>query len=221
MGIFNRIFGGRTWALKLGAGLAALLLLLALSQLLPFAGGAKYAPKLQAASGGYVLIFHFGPNKPGEALHDQAQGIIHKWVKDNEIDLEQMSLNGGEDVVDGQYTVSLALIGATLDQAESLAAALKAVPGAPEAQVVEASWYQVEAAQAEKRGELLLYEFDHAFIFTRGTSAEQVEETLRNYLIDTKGKCDLNIDVKLEWTETGTSCNILVSPIEEEGSARP
>ncbi len=217
MGIFTRLLGGRSWPLKIGAGLAALLLLLALSQLLPFAGGAKFAPKLEAASGGYVLVYALGPNEPSQAMHQQGQAIIEQWVKDNGIQPDQLSMNGGQDVVDGQYTVSLALIGASLEQAESLAAALAAIPGVPQPQIVEASWYQIEAAQAEKRGELLLYEFDHAFIFTRGTSAEQVEQTLHDYLVETRGKCDLNIDVRLEWTEKGHSCNVLVSPLEEEG----
>ncbi|MCC7477851.1 hypothetical protein IT575_05275 [bacterium] len=216
MGLFDRILGGRSLPLKLAAGLAALLLLAALSQLLPFAGGTKYAPRLEAASGGYVLIFALGPHEPTREMHEAGQRVIAQWVKDSGIQPDQLSINGGQDVKDGQYTVSLALIGATLEQAQSLASALTSI-GAPEAQIVEASWYQIEAARAEERGELLLYEFDHAFIFTRGTTSEQVEQTLRDYLIETRGKCELDIDVKLEWTEDSHSCNILIAPLEEKG----
>lgn len=218
MGVFTRLFGGRAWPVKAALAAAAIILLLAASQLLPFAGGIRHAPALEAASGGYVLIFNFGPNKPTPEMHEQGHKIINQWVEENHIDLEQMTLNGGQDVVDGQYSVSLALIGATQEQADSLAAAFKAVPGAPAPQVVEASWYQVEAAAAEKRGELLLYEFDHAFIFARGTTAEQVEQTLTDYVVQTKGRCDFRINVHLEWTADGHSCTVnLEGPEAAEG----
>jgi hypothetical protein len=217
---FINVFQGRPWPVRLAAVLGALALLFALSLLLPFAGGLQHAPRVSAYSGGYVLIFDFGTVQPTEEMHAAGMAVVQQWKEANGITPDLgLSISGGEDVVDGHVTFTLGLIGATLEQANDLVERLKAVPGVPVPQVVEAQWYQVEAAEAEKRGEALLYEFDHAFIFSRGTTGEQMEQAMRDYLIETRGTCDFDIEVCVEWTDKGHSINVMVSPLDGKGKA--
>jgi hypothetical protein len=210
MNTIRHFLSAQPWPLRIAAGLAALALLLALSQLLPFAGGPAIAPQVQAYSGGYVLVYEFGAQTLTEETHRRGQEILHQWFEDNGIQPEQLAINGGEDVIDGQYIFSLALIGASKEQAESLAAALSVIENVPQPRIVEASWYQVQAAEAEKRGELLLYEFDHAFVFTRGTSAEQIKQALEEYVIERDGALNYDIKVSIEWSDKGHCCDIVI-----------
>jgi hypothetical protein len=217
---FISFLQARPWPARIAISLAALALLFAASQLLPFAGGKGSAPKVLAYSGGYVLIFDFGQSPPPESIHQQGKEIVEDWIAANKIQPDELDISGGQDIVDGNVTFTLGLIGASLGQAESLVEALKALPGIPSPRVVEAQWYQVEAVEAEKRGEVLLYEFDHAFVFSRGTTGAQMEQAIRDYLIESRGSCDYEIAVDAEWTGRGHSINIEVTALEGQAEAK-
>jgi hypothetical protein len=210
MGVLERMLAGRTWPVRLALGLAALAAVVALSLLLPFARGVDQAPKLQASSGGYVLVYDFGSQQPGADIHREGGAALEAWVKANdpsgsiEVALDQ-------DVRDGQFRLTVSLIGATREQADSLAAALGTISGVPTPQVAEANWYQVDSVEAKKRGELFMYEFEHGFYFPRGTTGEQVEEALYDYVRERDGEVRYNIDVELEWTRAGPIVNIHIT----------
>jgi hypothetical protein len=159
-----------------------------------------------------VILYEFpvgaGPDK---SAHRQGAEIQEQWMAEQAAAGTPVESSFGEDIVDGMVTISVQLFGATAEQAKSLADAFSEIPRIPEPRIVEADYYQVEAHEAKKRGELMLYEFDHAFVFQRGATSEQIEKALRDYLIQRDGKYEGEIEVDIEWTAKGHSCNIEVT----------
>jgi hypothetical protein len=219
----NRIFLGRLWYLKLSA--AAMMLCAVFAAVLLFPRETSLAQE----SPGYVLSYDLGaaatPEQGAELhsslepqvapFHDALKAFLGKKKEaakaagaeyNSKASIRMMNENG-------KLTMVVGLAGADQALMEELRDALgAAVPGLPQPQIQDATWFSHGELDPACEGGLRVVLNGHVFSFGPGFTSEEVESTLNAWLKENKpgatakvtidktsgGEGEQNIQVKVE-----------------------
>lgn len=226
MSLIERLFFGKRWYLSLGAALL-LLAAVTLLALLPHT-------KSWAKTDGYVLSFDYGQVGTGDASgSDDVDSVVtvnlatlNKAVKEW---LDAHHDGGGENkescramlnvnVDNGHLTAVVALLDASRDELEDLAAWLKDVPGVPEPTITDATWFHPDGKLDPSAG-LSFSIMDHQFTFPVDATESDIEQTINGWLAenkpDFKGKVDVTITTA-PCPDGGESRKIMIKILQDD-----
>lgn len=205
MSMIERLFNGKKWYFQLGAAML-LLAAVTLLALLPRSSSWAETP-------GYVLKFDFGPVEISDDL-DQSTAVVEEklagmeaavkeWAearKAERTDPEQRSeISINVNLNDEGLTALVSLPGEDKAVLESLAAALAKVPGLPAPTITEATWFHANGMLDPNAG-LTFNIMDHIFSFPKGSSEEEIENTINHWLRENKPEFKGDVEVTIERT---------------------
>lgn len=207
MTIITRMLFGRRWYVK-AAALAGIITVAALIATLP-----RQTSQAQE-SGGFVLTYDLGTAPEGESQGYKVPGGIedkvepfHAAIKaflderkaaakaagadySNKVSIRLMNENGKVTLVIGLANADEAL----MHELKGRLAA--AVPGLPEPQVQDATWFSRGELDMEAQDGLTLLFNGHVFTFGEGFTAEEVERTLNDWLAQNRPGAKAKVTVE-------------------------
>jgi len=193
MNFVTRIFQGRRWYVQ--TGLAALLLCAAV---LVWSNPLKPTTSYAQETPGYVLRYDLGQVSPPTEGQDnvedsrviQIEEILHNWAKERKAQAQA----AGEDYdckisisinnKNGALSLSIGAAGAGPETLDEIRQLLAGVPGLPEPQVEDATWFSDGPLSMD--GGLQLSVDGHLFSFGPGFTEEQIADTLNKWLAENK-----------------------------------
>ncbi len=209
MSFITRIFTGRRWYVQAGIAMA-LVCAIGLMWINPL------KPSYAQETPGYMLKYDLGTvAKPADGSDPLAEDsrmqaleqALRAWVDSKKAAAKEagesfeskitISVNNN----DGNLTASVGMAGASAEQLDELEAVLAAVPGLPEPQIVDATWFSEGPLGTGGEGGLSLSLHDHLFSFGPGFTEKEVADTINKWLVENKPGTTARAKVIVEKSE--------------------
>jgi hypothetical protein len=224
MVLIERLLKGKSWYWQ-AATLALVVAVFALVAILPPSG------QSYAQTDGYMLVFDLGPagidaeGHPQSAMLDDGLAIVNSFMAEHkaegngtpEAEASKVALainaKAGESGAES-LSVRLAVLGPYQELLEDLKAALMDEAGWPEPTVAKATWFHDNLGLLDPMAGVSISAFDHLFSFPEGTSAEDMEAEINEWLAAEKPDAEWEVDITLTQENGQTQVKVQLTPAE-------
>jgi hypothetical protein len=193
MTFVSRIFQGRRWYVQ-----TAVATLLLCAAALVWSNAFKPTYSYAQETPGYVLRYDLGQASPPAEGQDnvedsrvrQIEETLHNWAKERKAQAEAAGENYDCKISisisnkNGALSMSIGAAGAGPETLDEIRQLLATIPGLPEPQVEDATWFSDGPLSMD--GGLQLSVDGHLFSFGPGFTEEQIAETLNKWLAENK-----------------------------------